>query len=573
MYADYFRFKENPFKLVPNPAYLFLSRSHEEALAHLRYATIQGDGFALITGEVGTGKTTLARAFLEDLDETIASAYIFNPSLDSVQLLKAINDEFGIDATADSTKGLVDELNRFLIEKNREGKKAILLIDEAQNLSKPVLEQVRLLSNLETHTAKLFQIVLIGQPELARKLESYELRQLGQRITLSYQLIPLSFKESVEYIRHRMHIASKGAIVNFSRGALRVIHAYAGGIPRRINIAADRSLLSAFGQNRSAVSRRAAKTAVLELANAPVQTTGPAYSQKEKWLVFALLGSIFIFALGHYSGLLNREEPATPSAVTHMPAGPQRSDARSAIPIETESEKTETLDPDGLREEAGDAALFESHLREMRTIESRRNAIQTILDLWVSEPMVDTQMDAILDDREYFQEIANRNRLSIKPIRCNLMLIRNLDLPAIVGLRQYPQGSIGYLSLRRIEDGQMILIEKSDGPAFAVSAHSIEARCSRFYIVWKDFHNLLGEIPTSGFPDSTVSLKKLLAQIGFREINETPEYDAQTEEAVREIQKKWGIPIDGIVGPYTKIAIYNETNTLEMPHLTEGRTE
>ena len=185
MYKNFFGLREKPFKLVPNPVYLFLSRSHEEALAHLNYALTQGDGFVLITGEVGTGKTTLCRAFLDDLKENTEAAYVFNPKLDSLQLLKAINDEFGIDSDADNTKDLIDVLNVFLMRKKAAGCNVILLVDEAQNLSKPVLEQLRLLSNLETNTHKLIQIILVGQPELAEMLETYELRQLGQRITLS----------------------------------------------------------------------------------------------------------------------------------------------------------------------------------------------------------------------------------------------------------------------------------------------------------------------------------------------------------------------------------------------------
>jgi general secretion pathway protein A len=219
MYKNFFGFKERPFKLVPNPAYLFLSKSHEEALAHLTYAMTQGDGFVEITGEVGTGKTTLCRAFLENLDENTEAAYIFNPKMDAIQLLKAVNDEFGISSDSDNTKGLIDTLNAFLIEKKTEGKNVILLIDEAQNLTEDVLEQLRLLSNLETTRHKLLQIILVGQPELGEKLDSHELRQLAQRINLRCQLLPLNYKEVRGYIQHRINIASRKPGINFSRAA------------------------------------------------------------------------------------------------------------------------------------------------------------------------------------------------------------------------------------------------------------------------------------------------------------------------------------------------------------------
>ncbi|MGE5840727.1 MAG: ExeA family protein, partial [Deltaproteobacteria bacterium] len=185
MYNSFFGFRERPFQLVPNPAYLYLSRSHEEAMAHMVYAISQGDGFVEITGEVGTGKTTLCRAVLENLDPRTKAAYIFNPKLDSLQLLKAINDEFGIDSGSDSIKELTDTLNAFLMKNRMEGNKVVLIIDEAQNLNKDVLEQLRLISNLETTTSKLIQIILVGQPELGEMLDSNELRQLGQRINLT----------------------------------------------------------------------------------------------------------------------------------------------------------------------------------------------------------------------------------------------------------------------------------------------------------------------------------------------------------------------------------------------------
>ncbi len=229
MYEKFFSFSEKPFKLVPNPAYLFLSKSHEEALAHLNYALAQGDGFVEITGEVGTGKTTLCRAFLENLDKNTAAAYIFNPRLGPKQLIKTINDELGIKYDTDNTKDLIDKLNAFLMRQKAQHKKVILLIDEAQNLSKIILEQLRLLSNLETSKEKLLQIILVGQPELSDILDSHELRQLGQRITLRYHLIPLNFKETVEYIQYRINIAARKAGLKFDRSAFRQIYKYSGG--------------------------------------------------------------------------------------------------------------------------------------------------------------------------------------------------------------------------------------------------------------------------------------------------------------------------------------------------------
>jgi general secretion pathway protein A len=266
MYSRFFGFKERPFKLVPNPAYLFLSKSHEEVLAHLTYAVNHGDGFVEITGEVGTGKTTICRVFVEKLDSSTEAAYIFNPKLDAVQLLKAVNSEFGIDAGSNSCQELIDTLNAFLIFQKADNRRVILIIDEAQNLNAEVLEQLRLLSNLETTQNKLLQIILVGQPELNEMLNSYELRQLGQRISLSCRLMPMTFAETRAYIQHRIRIASHKGDHLFSWAAMRAIHRYSGGIPRLINIACDRALLTAFGRNHARVTGRIAKAAVNELA-------------------------------------------------------------------------------------------------------------------------------------------------------------------------------------------------------------------------------------------------------------------------------------------------------------------
>ena len=265
MYENFFGFKEKPFKLVPNPDYLFLSKSHEEALAHLNYALSQGDGFVEITGEVGTGKTTLCRAFLENLDDDTVAAYIFNPTLGPKQLIRTICDELAIKCQPDNTKDLIDSLNNFLMRQKTLRNKVILLIDEAQNLSKNVLEQLRLLSNLETNKEKLLQIILVGQPELGDILDSHELRQLGQRITLRYRLSPLTARETVDYIQYRIDKASQKSGIKFDRPALRLIYRYSRGIPRIINIACDRVLLTAFGLGKYKITGSIARDAIREL--------------------------------------------------------------------------------------------------------------------------------------------------------------------------------------------------------------------------------------------------------------------------------------------------------------------
>jgi general secretion pathway protein A len=330
MYKFFFGFKENPFKLVPNPAFLFLSKSHEEALAHLTYAVAQGEGFMEITGEVGTGKTTLCRAFLENLDPHASAAYIFNPNLNSLQLLKAINDEFGIASNADNIKDLIDTLNSFLIEQKAKDKKTILLIDEAQNLTNEVLEQLRLLSNLETTRDKLIHIILVGQPELKEKLNSYELRQLEQRISLSCRLIPLNVKEVRDYIQHRIRIASEKTDIRFDPAAYRSIYTYSRGIPRLINIVCDRALLTAFGLDQQKITKDVVGSAIKELTNREDIDDNVFTKWKKAILPFFVLSILSVLLIFYRSGFFGKHAMLNSSGVKNPHA---RSSGYSSYPV------------------------------------------------------------------------------------------------------------------------------------------------------------------------------------------------------------------------------------------------
>jgi len=265
MYNKFFAFKEKPFMLAPNPAYLFLGKSHEEALAHLIYAISEGEGFISITGERGVGKTTICRAFIDRRDDNTEIAYIFKPELSPEELLKKINFEFGIRKDTDDIKEFIDAFNTFLMQKRVEDKRVVLLIDEAQNLREDALEQVRLLSNLETTREKLLQIVLVGEPKLAEMLDSRALRQIGQRVSVSYYIRPLTYEETCAYIYHRMSIASLGDQTHFEASALKRIFKFSGGIPRMINIACDKSLFAAYRLKLNNVTGEIVRSAILDL--------------------------------------------------------------------------------------------------------------------------------------------------------------------------------------------------------------------------------------------------------------------------------------------------------------------
>ncbi len=266
MYRTHFGLKEDPFALTPDPRFLYLSPRHREALAHLLYGMGEAGGFVQLTGEVGTGKTTLCRSLLEQAPEGVDVALIFNPRQTPAELVASVCDEFHVPYPAGtaSLKVLVDGLNRHLLEGHARGRRAVLVIDEAQNLSAEALEQVRLLTNLETTTRKLLQILLIGQPELRGLMARPELRQLDQRVTARYHLSPLSAEETAQYVRHRLEVAGAAAPI-FSPSALRRVHRLSGGVPRLVNILCDRALLGAYAQGHRRVGRALVRRAAAEV--------------------------------------------------------------------------------------------------------------------------------------------------------------------------------------------------------------------------------------------------------------------------------------------------------------------
>ena len=265
MYLEFYGLNEPPFELAPNPRFLFFSPQHREALNHLLYGIRERKGFVQLTGEVGAGKTTICRAMLKELGDRFATALVLNPTLDPDQLVHAITLEFGL-----NTKGLdrletLAALNQFLVDLLYQGKDAVLVIDEAQGLTEPLLEQVRLLSNLETDDRKLLQIVLMGQPELRQRLDDPRLRQLRQRITVRFHLGALQHRELWPYIQHRLCVAGASTQPTFTLGALWRIYHYTKGIPRLISAVCDKCLLAGYVHRQLKIDHRLARLAIREL--------------------------------------------------------------------------------------------------------------------------------------------------------------------------------------------------------------------------------------------------------------------------------------------------------------------
>jgi len=268
VYNDFYGFLESPFNLTPDPRFLFFSDKHREAFHHVLFGIRERKGFIQLTGEVGAGKTTVCRALLAELGEGYHTALILNPMLSGTQLVRSILAELGLEIPRSDRTAYLDVLNRFLLEQAEAGRDVVLLIDEAQDLPDELLEQVRLLSNLETDRRKLIQIVLVGQPELRDKLNARSLRQLRQRITVRYHLRPLDLDETERYISHRLHVAGADGRPSFTRGAVRTVHRYARGVPRLINAVCDKALLYGYVNATYELKGRAVRQAIRELEGA-----------------------------------------------------------------------------------------------------------------------------------------------------------------------------------------------------------------------------------------------------------------------------------------------------------------
>ena len=253
MYEEYFSLKERPFSLTPDPDFLFLSGSHQQALDHLLFGLESGEGFIVVTGDIGVGKTTVCRALLRRLPERFATALVVNTLLTEKELLRTVLGDFGAPVPDGTRKDLLDALNRFLLAEAEAGRRPVLIIDEAQNLAPSLLEQVRLLSNLETEKRKLLQIVLFGQKELQEKLRLPQLRQFNQRITVRATILPLDLRETSRYIQHRMSVAGAAGSTFLTPAAERLLHRRSRGVPRRINQLCDRALLAACLRNAGRV--------------------------------------------------------------------------------------------------------------------------------------------------------------------------------------------------------------------------------------------------------------------------------------------------------------------------------
>jgi general secretion pathway protein A len=528
MYLEYFGFREKPFSVTPNPRFIFLSKNHREAFAHLLYGTNNHAGFIELTGEVGTGKTTVLRTFLNQLDDdSHRTALIFNPCLSSLELLRGINREFGLLHENLSKAELLEALNTFLLEQKAAGRNVVLVIDEAQNLESEVLEQIRLISNLETETDKLIQIVLAGQPELEELLEKPELRQLTQRITVRYHLLPMDFEDTKGYIEHRLELA--GGAVIFSDKALKRLFRYSGGVPRLINIACDRVLLIGYGEGSREISGAMATAAVAELRRGgrPKRFL----SQFRLAALAALLVCLLVWAY-----VLSAARPALPVPRPQPPAAVMPS-------------SLETL-------RRGFSATGES--------KSKLIAFNALARLWSVAPATIIHSANKSKDLE---SLAQQRGLRLTRFTGSLDLLLRSDTPAILEFTIPGLTGKRYLALIGTERGRLLIAPSLAGKQ-SLGSEELKALWSgNAYLLWKNYYKVRFTSTLGSRGWRVHNLQQLLAGAGVYDRQPSGIFDAATVGALKKYQAARGLEPDGRPGALTLISLYQEGREFATPKL------
>ncbi len=545
MYLDFYGFREKPFNLTPDPRFVFLSKNHKEAFAHLLYGINNRAGFIALTGEVGTGKTTVLRALLSQLDaDHHRTALIFSPCLSPPELLQNVNREFGIPTYPSNTSSLLDDLNQFLLRQNAEARTVVLVIDEAQNLEEPVLEQIRLISNLETDREKLIQIVLSGQPEFAQILKRKEMRQLSQRITVRYHLQPMDFQDTVDYINHRLEVAGGRGGLIFSRGALKRIYRYSQGLPRLINVACDRALLAGYTRDTARISSGIVAAGIKDLKG-----NAASHTQKRRLILIPMLVVLAaLIAAGIYF------------------TGPDFIIQFNASQSLEATEKVATKYPILAGEKLSHAMAAE--LGKVSESESARRAFNTLAGFWKAPPVPQSEN---LDQSNGMERAALGRQLRLYRFSGNLGALLRIDCPA--GLELTLPGIPGrrFVSLVGMENGQLLVDPPIPGRR-SLSFSEMEKHWSgQGFLLWKDPLNLRTRISPGARGSPIKQLQDLLREAGDKSSPFTGVYDGDTLSAVKEFQMSRGIKQDGIVGDQTLMLLYRSIDRFEVPRLKAGQ--
>ena len=568
MYEQFFGLEEEPFRLTPDPRYLFLSPKHAEALAHLRLGLTESSGFVCITGEVGAGKTTLLRAFLSELGPNVSAAYSYVPPLTALELLRRICREYGLPGSAATQGELVDELHAYLIAQHQAGNLCVLVLDEAQALSIELLEQIRLLLNLETETQKLLRIVLVGQPQLRKLLLDPDLAQLNQRITLRWHLGRLSYRETAAYVSHRLAVASGGRVTRlFSVPALRLLHSVSNGVPRLINMVAHRALLAACLARQPRVNRRLLARAFHEIQAVPLP--GTLTPQRKAALTAAglAIGILLVVAGGpQLDWLLGVPAPAAPPEVPPVSLRPLAA-APVRAPAGIEARPIEHIAaaqiPPPIKAPASLSAVeLARWLTDADEKVNAHAATQAVLAAWGERPLA-TDETRLPDD---IAAVAWRRGLQELSLTSNQSMLRLLDLPAVVALRVPGFTAPRYVAVTGMDDSRVVV--SIDGVAATVESKLLDPLWSgRVHVLWRDFDGF-GPVLTRGTQGvGVMRLQRLLRQVGMYDGEPTGVFDADTETAVQGFQREHRLEPDGLVGPLTRIVLYAAAGGYKRPTL------
>lgn len=532
MYQSYFGLNEAPFSIAPAPRYLFMSQRHQEALAHLLYGISGEGGFVLLTGEVGTGKTTICRCLLEQIPETCDVAYIFNPKLTVEELLSTICVEFGIACPPGnaSIKVFVDHINAHLLDGHARGRHAVLIIDEAQNLSADVLEQMRLLTNLETSERKLLQIILLGQPELLAMLEKQELRQLAQRIVARYHLGPLTKPEVATYVRHRLEVAGTQRPL-FAASTLGLLYRLSGGVPRVINVLCDRALLGAYARGKERVDRKTLAQAAREVFNRSATHRGKTRRAAVAGLVL-VAGAALALAAYQFSASMH------PLTVPKPPASQPAQPTLSAIPAAASLEWPAEV-PIARSEALADTALFQAWGAEYKEGDMCARAAKLGLRCRVERGGLDE--------------------------------LRQLNRPAVLRMRD-GQGREFSVTLSALgADSASFAI---DGKVHVVALSALATQWSGHYaMLWRPPEAVQGTLRPGDRGPGVDWLRGLLAAMRGEkaESGQDAGFDDAMARQVKQFQLDRGLIPDGNVGPQTLIRLLGAADKAGPKLIRAGR--
>lgn len=542
MYKTFFGLNETPFSITPNPRYLYMSERHTEALAHLIYGIKDSGGFIQLTGEVGTGKTTLIRSLLQRLPENADVALILNPQLSATEFLASILAEFGIalPANPDSLKALTDSLNRFLLKNHSEGRRTILIVDEAQNFAVDVLEQIRLLTNLETAKQKLLQITLIGQPELRTMLARNDLRQLAQRITGRYHLQPLSQEDTEKYVRHRLQVAGTSREI-FDARACRELYRLSAGIPRVINVIADRALLGAYTEERHDIGPAMVRRAAAEVYAVTSKGTG---LSKSTLRVVALAGiAIVLIGAATFTALRFARAPTQaepPSIADSTSSSDGQPDPIDSAPVEP---------PAPMLQSYSGTIDLEQLIRLNPDKTSTREAFTSLFKLW------DTQF---APDAKLACEFAQQHQLYCLFQKGSLAQLQKLDRPVIMTL-QDNDGGLHQIVLEKISD-QIATVDIGEDRLEILLADVIALWDGEYLLLWKSQIGAVKSfVPGMRDPD-ILWLRESLATVQGNPIDpmDSDLFDENLEARVKDYQVERRLNVDGLVGQQTQILINSD---------------